>query len=237
MATTAALRGLLGRYFYLFMSLVVVVPVAYGFSFTVEQNLIHPAVPRPWILYLHAAVFTGWLAFFALQTTLVRLRRVPWHRRVGAVGVALGMLIVGLGVSTSVAMARFNSVTLHKADAEPTLIVPLFDMLCFGVSFALGVLWRRQPERHRRLMLIATCALTAAGFGRFPERLLPAALFYAGVDALILLGVARDLVVDRRVHPVYQVALPVLIVGQTIVTYTALHQVPFWLRIAHAMVG
>jgi hypothetical protein len=105
-------------------------------------------------------------------------------------------------------------------------------MLCFGVSFALGIRWRRQPERHRRLMLIATCALTAAGFGRFPEWLLPPALFYAGVDALILLGVTRDLVVDRRVHPVYLVALPVLIVGQTIVTYTALHQVPFWLRIA-----
>jgi hypothetical protein len=86
-------------------------------------------------------------------------------------------------------------------------------------------------------MLIATCVLTAAGFGRFPESLLPSYLFYGGVDALILLGVARDLAVDRRVHPVYLVALPALLVGQTVVTYTALHNVPSWLRIAHAIVG
>jgi len=49
----------LDRYFYRLMSLLVVVPVAYGFSFTVGKNLIHPAVPRPRILYLHAVVFTG----------------------------------------------------------------------------------------------------------------------------------------------------------------------------------
>ena len=229
--------ALLDRYFYFLMSLVVVIPVVYGFSFTVDRNLIHPAVPRPRILYVHAAVFTAWLVFFVLQTALVRARKVQWHRRMGWFGAALGAAIFGLGVSTSIAMARFNSATLHADNAESALIVPLFDMACFGVGFALGILWRRNKDRHRRLMLIATCALTAAGFGRFPEWLLPSYLFYAGVDALILLGVARDLVVDRRVHPVYLAALPVLAIGQAIATYTSVHDVPAWLRLAHAILG
>ena len=107
------------------MSLVIVVPVAYGFSFTVGKNLIHPAVPRPRILYFHAAVFTGWLVFFVLQTGLVRGRKVQWHRRMGWFGAALGVMILSLGVSTSLAMARFDSVTLHATDAESGLIVPL----------------------------------------------------------------------------------------------------------------
>ncbi len=86
-------------------------------------------------------------------------------------------------------------------------------------------------------MLVATCALTAAGFGRFPERILPGYLFYVGVDLLILLGVARDLIVNRTVHRVYLFVLPLFILGQTIVTYIAYHNVPFWLRIAHAILG
>jgi len=223
------------RYFYLAMSLLVLVPIAYGFSFTVGKNLIHPSPPRPRLLYLHAAVFTGWLAFFIMQTALVATRHVKWHRRAGWFGVALGVAIVTVGVSTAVTMGRFDSAVLHATDAEATLIIPLFDMTCFSFAFGLAIVWRRRPEWHRRLMVIATCALTAAGFGRFPEWLLPPVFFYGGVDALILVGVARDLIVDRRVHPVYRVALPALIAGQAIVTYTALRGPAVWMRVAHAL--
>ena len=230
-------RDGLGEYFYLFMSLLIVGVIVYGFSFTVGKNLIHPAIPRPWILYVHAAVFSSWLVFFVLQSTLVRSRKVRWHRRLGWFGVALGTLIPIVGVSTAVAMGRFNTVSLHATDAESFLVVPLFDMVCFTSTFPLAVYLRRKPELHRRLMMVATCALTAAAFARFPERILPGHFFYAGVDLLILLGVARDLIVHRAVHRVYLLVLPPLILGQTIVTYIAYHNVPFWLRIAHALLG
>ena len=219
------------------MSLVIVAVIVYGFSFTIGKNLIHPAVPRPWILYVHATVFSSWLVFFVVQSTLVRSRKVQWHRRMGLFGVALGTLIPIVGVSTAIAMGRFNTMSLHATHAESDLIIPLFDMVCFASTFPLAVYWRKKPELHRRLMLVATCALTAAGFGRFPERILPGYLFYAGVDLLILLGVAHDLIVNRTVHSVYLRVLPLFILGQTIVTYLAYRNVPFWLRVAHAMLG
>ena len=219
------------------MSLVIVAVIVYGFSFTIGKNLIHPAVPRPWILYVHATVFSSWLVFFVVQSTLVRSRKVQWHRRMGLFGVALGTLIPIVGVSTAIAMGRFNTMSLHATHAESDLIIPLFDMVCFASTFPLAVYWRKKPELHRRLMLVATCALTAAGFGRFPERILPGYLFYAGVDLLILLGVAHDLIVNLTVHSVYLRVLPLLILGQTIVTYIAYRNVPFWLRIAHAILG
>jgi len=47
--------GLLNQYFYFFMSLLIAVVVVYGFGFTIEKNLIHPALPRPFLLYVHVA--------------------------------------------------------------------------------------------------------------------------------------------------------------------------------------
>ena len=224
--------GLLNRYFYFFMSQLIAVVVAYGFSFTVGPNLIHPALPRPFLLYIHATVFTGWLAFFILQTALIRTRNVLVHRRLGWFGAAMGSAMVVLGVFTAIIMGRFNVSTLHHP-SESFLLVPLFDMACFGTTLGLAILWRKKTEYHRRLMLVATCSLTAASFGR----LLPTEYFYAGVDLLIVLGVMRDLLVTRRVHQVYLYALPLFIAGQIVVTYTVVHQLSYWQKIAHAIVG
>jgi hypothetical protein len=230
-AVTTKHGGLLNQYFYFFMSLLIPAVVAYGFSFTVDKNLIHPAIPRPPILYVHAAVFSGWLLFFLLQSALVRTHNVRLHRRIGWFGAALGVLILVVGVSTAIAMGRFNTLRLHSTDAESFLMVPLFDMVCFTSTFALAIYWRKKPEFHRRLMFIATCALTAAAFGR----VLPIQFFYAGVDLVILLGVARDMIVSRSVHRIYFYVLPAFIIGQTIVTYTAVHNLPYWTKIAHAL--
>jgi hypothetical protein len=65
-------------------------------------------------------------------------------------------------------MARLDTSQLHRANRDAFLIVPLFDIVAFAICFGLAILWRKNPERHRRLMLIATCALTGAAFGRMP---------------------------------------------------------------------
>ncbi len=228
--------GLLNNYFYFFMSLLVAGVLVYGFSHTINKNLFHPAVPPPAILYLHAIVFTGWLLFFIFQSALVRTHNVRLHRQTGWFGLALGVAVFLVGVSTAIVMARFH-IRQGAADAEGFLIVPLFDMIAFSIPFALAIYWRKKPEFHRRLILIASCALTAAGFGRFPPYLIPPPFFYAGVDALILLGVARDLIVNRRIHAVYLYGLPAFVLGHVIVTYTLTHNSPWWLKIAHAIVS
>jgi hypothetical protein len=232
---TTMRTGLLDKYFYFFMSLLIAVVVVCGFSRTVNANLIHPALPRPFLLYIHAAVFSGWVVFFILQSTLVRTRNVGWHRRIGWFGVALGVAIPVLGVSTAITMARFNTLHLHSTSAAADLMIPLFDMVAFTSTFALAIFWRKRPEFHRRLMLVATCALTAAAFGRFPPQLLPPVVFYAGVDLLILLGVARDLIVNRSIHQVYICVLPAFMLGQVVVMYTNVHKLPYWLKIADAI--
>ncbi len=236
--TTAPRRHvLLQNYFYFFMTLLIFGIVVYGFSHTVDQNLIHPAVPRPFILYVHAAVFSGWLVLFVLQSSLVRSHHVRWHRRVGWFGAGLGALIPVWASPPRSPWDVSTSIQLHQPGAAAFLIIPLWDMATFTPAFALAVYWRKKPEFHRRLILIASCALTAASFGRFPPNILPRIVFYAGVDSLILLGVVRDLIVNRSIHQVYRYALPAIMVGQVVVMYTATVQPALWMRIANAMLG
>ena len=232
------LRGLLGQYFYFFMSLLIAAAVVYGFSHTIDQNLIHAVPVRPWILYVHATVFSGWVIFFIAQSSLVRLHKVSVHRTLGWFGVALGVVMPVLGISTAIVMDRFIIAHFHEQDAAPFLAIQFNDMVSFAVCFALAIVWRRKPEFHRRLILIATCALTAAAFARFPGMGLPMLGWsYVCVDSLIVLGVARDLIVNRRIHQVYLCALPVMIVLQTTAVHLFRAAPPQWLRITHAILG
>lgn len=81
-------RKFLRAHFYLAMAIIIMAIVTFGFSFTVGERIIDPAVPRPVPLYVHAVVFTGWLVLFLAQTLLVRMRRSKAHRYLGWFGTA-----------------------------------------------------------------------------------------------------------------------------------------------------
>jgi hypothetical protein len=219
----------LRQYFYLCMSLMIAVVAVYGFSHTIGQNLLHASPIPPFILTIHAFVFPGWVLFFILQSALVRSRNVRLHRTLGWFGVALAVGILVLGYLTATGMDRFHTEGPNDTEPPAFLIIQLMDLSSFAIPFALAVYWRRRPEFHRRLMLIASCGLTDAAFGRFPQ--IPLAFSPGGVDALILLGILRDLIVDRRVHKVYLYAFPLLIVFQLFCVHTYLHASPWWVRI------
>jgi hypothetical protein len=176
--------------------------------------------------------------FFICQSTLVRLRKVRWHRSIGWFGAGLATVMVPLGIATAIVMARFDTVQLHQSgvDADAFLSVPFYDMIAFGVSIALAIYWRTKPELHRRLIFIATCGLMDAPAARF-DYLFDHNLFFACLDLLIVLGVARDLLVDRRVHKVYLWALPLLIVGQSLAIYMWRSNPSWWQGITHAIMG
>jgi len=222
--------------FYFGMSLVIALVVVYGFSHTINAGLIHPRSPRPLVLYFHAVIFSLWVLFFILQSALIRTRNVKLHRQLGWLGFWLGVSIPVIGIATTIAMTRLV-MQEGRADAMQFMVVPFFDMASFTVAFALGILNRKRLEFHRRLMLIATCSLTAAAFGRFPDALIPRHWFYAGVDGLILLGMVRDLLVRKRIHPVYLFGLPMLVAGQAAAMVTWLRSGQMWMRLAHAIVG
>ncbi|HTM35884.1 MAG TPA: hypothetical protein VL156_03990 [Terriglobales bacterium] len=233
-----SLRPWLEKYFYFSMSLLIAVVVIYGFSHTVDQNLIHATPRRPVLLWVHALLFSSWVAFYILQTALVRSRKLKLHRTLGWAGAALGTSMVVVGFSVAVVMARFGASQLHRPqdDAYSFLIVPFLDMVTFATCLGLAILWRKTPERHRRLMLVSTCALTAAAFGRMSLMYsIPPLYFYSGVDALILLGVLRDLAISRRVHVIYLTAIPLLVAAQAAAIQIYSHKAAFWLHLTYSL--
>ena len=231
--------ALLDRYFYLLMALVIACVVLAGFSRTIDKKLIHPDIPRPFVLYLHAAVFSAWVAFLIVQSALVQSGRVRWHRTLGWFGLGLGTATFVVGIRTAITMARFNIVHYHARYADLSLLISFYDIVAYGIPFALAVLWRKRPEFHRRLMFIATCALTSAAFGRLPipPHVRPSVFFYSCVDVLIFLGFVRDWLVNRRIHPVYLCALPASILCQVAVVHAIYSHSPTWLRIAHSILN
>src|SRR5579863_171968 len=105
-------NGVVHRYFYFAMSLLLAAIVIAGFKRTVNDNLFHPAIPRPVILWFHGAAFSGWVLFFILQSTLVRVHKVGWHRSIGWFGAGLATVMVPLGTATAIIMARFDTFQL-----------------------------------------------------------------------------------------------------------------------------
>jgi FtsH-binding integral membrane protein len=219
---------------YLSVGLAVAIVVAVGFGPTVNDGLFNPPSPRPWMLYLHAAMFTAWVVLFIAQAALVRDHRVAWHRRLGAAGFILGALMPVVGIWTALVMTRYHRAG-SRTGGEAPLVLSFFDMLAFAVTFGLAAYWRRRLEYHRRLMLIATCGLTVAAYARFPSWLMPAYCWYGGVDVLILAGAAWDWFVMRRVHAVYIYSVPVLVLGQTATMWIYLKSPSAWVSIARAL--
>ena len=235
-STTTKFKTFLGRYFYLCMSLVLAAIVISGFSRTVNASLFHANPPRPLLLWIHGAAFSTWVVFFIAQSALVRARKVSVHRLLGWFGATLAAVMVVLGFTISVVMTRFDTLVLQQKGVESFLSIPFADMIIFGSCIALAIYWRKKPEYHRRLVFIATCQLMDAAIGRF-DFMFNHALFFPAVDCLIMLGMVRDWVVDKRVHKVYLYALPAMIVLQSFATYTWRVNPGWWAGITHAILG
>lgn len=239
-------RSFLHKYFYFCMALLCVaikiLAVSHTPSFVVHDlrhdSVFHPEEARPWILWLHNGAFSAWLAFFVSQSGLVRANKVDLHRFFGWFGAVLGALMVPIGIATAIVKARtdIKMGILPGTEAESYLIIPLLNALAFGVLVALAIHWRERPEILRRLIFIATCGLLDTAFVRF-EFVFNHHHFFPYIDLLIVLGALRDLYVNRRVHRVYLIALPALIVSQAFVTYTWMSESDWWMRIAHAIIG
>ena len=88
------------------MSLLIAVVVAYGFSPSVNQKLILVTSTHLWNVYPHGVVFSGWVVFFIVQSALLRTHNVAVRRRLRWFGVAWGLVIVWLGLSTSMQLLR-----------------------------------------------------------------------------------------------------------------------------------
>ena len=227
-------RARSGNWFYFCCSFLIAAVVLYGFSQTIGDNLLHAAIPRPFVLWVHASVFFGWIVLFIVQITLIRTRHIRWHRKLGVAAMVLGATIPVIGVATSLEMARFDldHGRFDAVESAAFLSIPFNDVIFFTGALAAAFWWRARPEVHRRMTLLATCLLTPAAFARFPFITITGLRWYPGVDALLLLAVAQDIWTGRRVHRAYVISLPLVVSGQIVAMWLYLARPAWWVKFA-----
>ena len=158
------------------------------------------------LLLVHGAVMTGWVLLFVLQITLVEMRKIRLHQRLGKIGAGWASLVVILGsVTTLHASARELREHTEMAPLQLTITgLELTEMLLFA-SFVASAVWlRRRGDYHKRLMLLTLLCMLPSVLPRLPLGLfqsLPSILF--GVYAGLALCVGIDVLRHRRLHPAF----------------------------------
>lgn len=224
------------RFFYTGMSLAIAATVFVGFAPTYYLRSHFRADPLPWLLHAHGAIFSAWVVLFLTQTGLVAARRVDLHRRLGFAGAALAVVMVAVGVATAIWSGRRDIAAGH-AGAIAFLAVPLGDILAFSVLVAAGVVFRKRPETHKRLMLLATIALLPPSLARWPFAFMtsgPRAI-YACNDLFVAACLAYDLATRRRIHPSVLWGGLFLLASQPL--RLAIAQTGAWRAFAVALIG
>jgi hypothetical protein len=210
----AQVKPSMGRSFHLSLMVFIAALVLYGFSHTVDADVINPPQPQPVMLYIHATVFTSWLLLVIIQTALAATRNLRLHRRLGLLGLGFGVLMIAVGISTISVMGKVQVERLGP-DAGMFIYRPIEDIVFFAAAFGLAMYWRRRPDLHRRLIVLAACAVTPPGISRIPG-FHSLSMVYLTTDLLVMAAVLHDLVTTRRFHPVYRWGLAIGVAGQSI---------------------
>ena len=222
--------------------LLIWIVILMGFVPEVVGQLRTGSFQYPFLTHVHAFVFVGWLVLLTVQTALIRGHNLRLHRRLGLAATVMVPMVVVLGLAASISMFH----RLYAPDFPPlTLSMRIADMLSFGVAAVSGLALRKNPSAHKRLMLLATFCLTAAGFGRwwgdwmrghFGTGLFGRWSFdYPGVLLLILLLAGYDLVTRRSFNRPYIVVAAAVVSFQLVGVYV--RDLPGWEPVAMVLIG
>lgn len=214
--TPAVIRRRRERWFYVAMSIAVAITVFAGFAPTFFLRPRFTSAPLMPLLQVHGVVFTSWIALFITQTVLVARHRVDVHRRLGIAGGALAVLMILIGISTAVIRASQGATPPGGPPPLVFLTVPLGDMLVFSLLVSAGFYFRRRPDVHKRLMMLATISILAAAVARLPFAIMQAGppAFFGLTDIFIVACVLYDLITLRRIHRATALAGLLIVVSQ-----------------------
>ena len=157
--------------FFLWMTVAISATVLIGFSRSFYLRPLFPNFPAPHepFFLVHGIVLTLWFALLFIQAELATVGRVKMHRVLGAWGAALAGAVLLLGiVATLIAATRLNGFLDVPIPAPQFMIVPLVDILNFGVLVAVAIVRRRDTQAHKRLILLASICMLDAAFARWP---------------------------------------------------------------------
>ena len=203
-ATQTTQRWKSDRWFFGGMGVAAAVTVFVGFAPTYFLKDVLGGPPLTPLRHVHGFLFTSWIVLLIAQTSLIAARRTDVHRRLGVVGGVLATAMVIVGTTLAVEVVRRGIAPPGVGSPLAFFAVPLFDMLMFAGLVGCGLYYRRQPETHKRLMLLATIAILDAAIARWPYVAGTGPLVFFGLtDLFIFAGWLYDFKTRGKVHPAF----------------------------------
>lgn len=204
----------LPRAFYVVLALFMVVIAFVGFWPTYFGPVLSSAgVDKVPFIHFHAAVYVGWLALFTTQTVLAATGHTHIHMKLGKFGMGYGVVVIVVGTMVAFVMFAVRVKAGELDVARMRLLAPLVDMIVFAPYFGTAIYYRSKPDRHKRLMIVATTSLLIAAVARMtflgsPPNMIGLQLIWVSP---ILLGIVYDLYTHRGISAIYVGGIVVLL--------------------------
>lgn len=171
------------------------------------------------ILHIHGMLFFGWTLLFMAQTWLAANGGLVLHRSLGMLGVSLATGMIFTTVAVVIGEINVFEAAGMGAARRAFTWVQISGMAFFAVVFALAVAYVKQPETHKRLMVVATVSLMDAPLARWfalalappapAEGLAPPPPVFIALppgliaDLILVAAMIYDMRTRGRIHPVY----------------------------------
>ena len=189
------------RSFFTGIPIAMAVAVFVGFSPTYFLKTAYGTPALAPLYHFHGFLFSLWMVLLVAQPAFVAARRITLHRRLGKVGGALAAVMVLTALAVAIDMGRRGAAP-PGVPVLSFLAVPLATVIVFPALIGAALAWRRQPETHKRLMLIGTLELVPAGIGRWPGLATAGPFAYFGLTDLFLVAIVLfDLATRGRPQP------------------------------------
>lgn len=214
------------RWFYLLLTIAISFTAYWGFTYTYFSPVMEGTYPEvsP-AVHIHGWSFFLWYLLVPFQALLIASGRWRLHMTLGsaslilaAVMVFTGILVASVRIEHALSATEINDfVTLWAYFGQ----LIMYNMILFIIFYVAAIVWRKQPDIHKRMIVLASAgALPAAIFriivalGDFnwlatPGWVWPVAFFLPAV--FILIGMARDRIVRGSVHRAYIIGLLILL--------------------------
>lgn len=225
------------RRFYLSAASLFLVLVFGTFARPYYLRLLFDSPPLPRLIHIHGIVMTGWVVLLVVQTTLVAIHRVQWHRRLGVVGAGWAVLVVILGATTTLsAAAREVRAHSHFAAIQVTVTgLELVQMLLFAALVSTAIVLRRRTDVHKRLMLLTIACMLPSAVGRLPFDFIDNFIILLSLDVFVVACVCIDTLRHHRLHPAFAWGAALVLGGLHLAFHVAMG--PWWHSVGTKLVS
>lgn len=221
-------QKLKGEPFFFYYSSIILAIVVFAFGGNAFINL-EDLPPISSVVIVHGILMLFWYTLVVVQTRLIIQRNHSLHITLGksSVVLAVGLVISGIMITLE-SYARSSRVDI--------VTVNLFITINFIILYSLALYWRKDSNKHKRLILFASVAMILPALGRITQAAsindflsLPLLLILLFVPAVY------DFRTLRKIHTTTILGISLIIIEIALSVF--LMESPSWIKFIEVTIG